>query len=94
MKVISKHDLKHEKKTHDDDTKTTLVILNAPYETYAPVPSVKIYHYDDMTQALNAFSNIPCHWSQLCKKSDAQRIADEALSLFKEHKLEENTYIN
>ena len=70
-----------------------LVILYAPYETGAEEPIVKIRKYSSAADALMAFAETPCYWSQTCEEDKANIIATLAEERFKEGLLHEDTLI-
>jgi hypothetical protein len=70
-----------------------LVILYAPHETGAPEPITRVRKYANEAEALWAFAETPCYWSELCEESQANVIAALAEERFKEGLLDEETFI-
>lgn len=70
-----------------------LVILYAPYETGAPEPITRIRKYENASQALWAYAETPCYWSELCEESKANVIAALAEERFKDGLLDNETII-
>lgn len=59
-----------------------LIVCYAPEDTGAPGFMFMIRKYENESQALWAYAETPCYWSQLCQEDDAiyvKEIAEQLL---------------
>lgn len=73
--------------------KNCLVVLYSPEETGAPEPITRIRKYANETEALWAYAETPCYWSELCEESKANVVAALAEERFKDGLLYGETII-